>query len=260
MRHYNRRQFIKTAAAGTGALAAAACLDVTPPKPLTKADATIIARPIVPTKNPTVGYSALGIATPRDGFLYVPTTYDSSNPSPLLLLLHPNGSGAEYWETYQVGELLDDLRMVVVAPDSRAPNWDFITNNGFFALDPNYFNVALAHTFERCAINPNRIAIAGFSDGGIEAMGVGLANGDLFSHIAAYSPGALVAPFESLPTRPDFWISHGQTDEQFSFDFTKDQIAGKLTTAGYNTTFVPFAGGHTIPSTVLRQSAEWMVA
>ena len=257
MPRYNRRQFLEIAAAGSGAFATACSLDVPAPRLFTQADATIAARPVAPTLTPTVGYSALGLTTPRDGFLYVPTTYNAATPAPLLVLLHPNASSASFWENYKIGELLNDLGVVILAPDSRLTSWDILADRGY-AQDPAFFNVALQYTFRRCNINPSRIAIAGFSDGAIEALGVGLANGGLFSHVMAYSPGALAAPWQQ--GKPKCFISHGQADNVVSFAFSRDFIAQKLTDFVYDVTFVPFLGGHEIPSTIARQSAQWFLA
>ena len=256
MPRYNRRQFLGIATAGSGAFAAA-CLDVAAPRMFTHADALIKVRPGTPTIAPTIGYSALGLTTPRDGFLYVPTTYQAATPAPLLVLLHDNGLSATVWETYGVGGLLDDLGVVVLAPDSRYFSWDIIAERGY-SSDPAYFNFALGYLFQRCNINPSRIAIAGFSDGGIESIGVGVANGDLFTHVMAYSPGALSAPWTQ--GKPKVFISHGQADPVRSFEFDRDFIAQRLIDASYNVTFTPFVGGHEIPSTVLRQSVEWFLA
>ncbi|HEX7937803.1 MAG TPA: alpha/beta hydrolase-fold protein [Gemmatimonadaceae bacterium] len=258
MQRYNRRQFLEIAAAGTGAFAVACNLDVPAPKQFTQADATIVVRPFAPTLNPfPAGYNALGLTTPRDGFVYVPTTYDPNVPAPLMVLLHGNGSGAQFWDDYGIGELLDDLGIVILAPDSRGVDWDIITQNAY-VTDPAYINFALNYTFKHINVNPTRVAMAGFSDGGIESLGVGIANGDLFTHVMAYSPGALIAPFQQ--GKPKCFISHGQADTQLSFEFDRDNIAGKLTQNAYDVTFVPFNGGHEVPTDIARQSATWFLA
>jgi phospholipase/carboxylesterase len=257
MQRYNRRQFLEVAAAGTGAFAAACSLDVPPPHLFTQEDITITTRPFAPTIAPTVGYSAFGLTSPRDGFLYVPTTYKAATPAPMLVLLHPNGSSAQFWDDYGIGELLDDLGIVILAPDSRYVSWDIIYEKGYRS-DPAYINFVLNWAFKRVNINPSRVAIGGFSDGGMESLGIGLANGGLFTHIIAYSPGALIAPFQQ--GKPKCFISHGQADNVLSFEFDRDNIAGKLTSNAYDVTFVPFNGGHDVPGTIARQSATWFLA
>lgn len=259
MRQFNRRDFLRLSAAGaagSGAFLSACNLDAPAPRHFTQDDITIKSRPGTPTILPTIGYSALGQTSPRDALMYVPTTYVPANPAPLLVLLHPNGQDATFWETYQVGELLDDLGVVILAPDSRFASWDIIAEGGYSA-DPTYISYALDYVFKRVNIG-TQVAIAGFSDGGMESLGIGLANGDFFTHVMAYSPGALATPFQV--DKPKIFISHGQADPVLSFEFCRDEIAGKLTAATYDVTFTPFNGLHAIPSTILRQSIEWFLA
>ena len=53
-------------------------------------------------------------------------------------------------------------------------------------------NRALEEAFARCAIDRSRLAIGGFSDGASYALSLGLANGDVFGYIIAFSPGFIV--------------------------------------------------------------------
>jgi predicted esterase len=259
MKRYSRREFLGVAAAATGALAAGCSLDTAAPRSFTNADALITVRPGTPTLTPTIGYSPLGLNTVRDGFLYVPTTYRSGTPAPLVVLLHGNGSSARFWEDMAIGSLVDDLGIVVLAPDSRYFSWDFLESGvRGYGPDPRFINSALAYTFLRCNINPARIAMAGFSHGGSEALGLGLANGDLFTHVMAYSPSVLFAPFTL--GKPKVFLSHGNVDSVIPFENTRLLIAPKLVSFGYDVTFVEFAGDHAIPGAVARQSFDWMLA
>jgi len=51
------------------------------------------------------------------------------------------------------------------------------------------------------------VAIQGFSDGASYALSLGLTNGDLFTHVIAFSPG-FAAPAEQRG-RPRIYVSHG---------------------------------------------------
>jgi len=259
MKAYSRREFVGLAAAGAGAFVVGCSLDTAARQVLTRENALIKARPGTPTQTPTVGYSALGITSARDGFLYVPTTYQASTPAPLVVLLHAGGSSAKYWQDGGIGSLVDDLGIVVLAPDSRHLSWDLLTPNvQGFGPDAAFINTALAYTFQRCNINPARIALGGFSDGATESFGLGFINGDFFTHVIAYSPGLLFAPW--VQGKPKVFVSHGMLDTVFSFDNTRTQIVPNLIAAGYATTFVEFTGGHEVPGTIARQSFEWFLA
>jgi len=76
---------------------------------------------------------------------------------------------------------------VIVAPDSRGRTWDAI--EGRMGPDVEFIDTALRSVFAHVRVNPARVAMAGFSDGASYALGLGLANGDLFSHVIAFSPG-----------------------------------------------------------------------
>ena len=58
--------------------------------------------------------------------------------------------------------------------------------------DVTFIDRALTRTFRRYAIDPTRVAIEGFSDGASESLSLGLTNGDLFTHVIAFSPGVLM--------------------------------------------------------------------
>lgn len=68
----------------------------------------------------------VGYCNRRDGYLYVPPTYTKSKPSPLLIMFHAAGKGAndalELLEKQQ--PLLDQTRTIVLLPESRGPTWD----------------------------------------------------------------------------------------------------------------------------------------
>jgi phospholipase/carboxylesterase len=56
----------------------------------------------------------------------------------------------------------------LLAPDSRDRTWDVILSS--FGPDVDYIDRALGSTFQRYAIDPDRIAIGGFSDGASYAL------------------------------------------------------------------------------------------
>ena len=60
------------------------------------------------------------------------------------------------------------------------------------------------------------VTVCGFSDGASYALSIGLANGDLFGHVLAWSPG-FVAPPEFVG-RPRVFVSHGTDDRVLPID------------------------------------------
>ncbi len=100
------------------------------------------------------------------------------------------------------------------------------------------------------------MAIGGFSDGASYAISLGLQNGDLFTHVVAFSPGFFVG--NQRRGRPIFYVSHGQRDEILSFDNTAGRIVPELEAANYSVRFKEFDGPHTVPAPIAREAFEWI--
>lgn len=64
----------------------------------------------------------------RDGYIYVPPTYNEDKPSPLLVMFHPAGKGSkDALETLEKAQpLLDKTRTIVLLPQSKGPTWDVV--------------------------------------------------------------------------------------------------------------------------------------
>ncbi|UCF21572.1 MAG: hypothetical protein JSU87_01560 [Gemmatimonadota bacterium] len=217
-------------------------------------DPRLTARPGAPTITPTRGLSPLGLGGSRDGVLYVPESYSADTPAPLFVALHGAGGSGSQWAASP--EWLESRGMVLLAPDSRSSTWDRI--RGSFGPDVDFIDRALRHTFERCRIDPARLALAGFSDGASYALALGVSNGDLFSHLIAYSPGSL-RPADPLVGEPKVFVSHGTGDPVLPVSVTRDQIVPALRDAGYDVTYREFVGGHEIPAEVAEASFDWFL-
>jgi len=213
----------------------------------------LVARPGPPTARPVLGKSALGLATGRDGLLYVPASYSAAVPAPLVLMLHGAGQSAEIGIRPFLS-LADAAGAILVAPDSRGGTWDFLY--GPYGADVAFIDRALAHAFERCAVDPNRIVIEGFSDGASYALSLGLTNGDFFSRVVAFSP-CILAPAARVG-RPKIFISHGTEDRILPFDNCGRRLAANLVSAGYDVDFHQFPGPHAVPPDIARAAIRWM--
>lgn len=227
-----------------------ACSTVTQPTTSTH----LTARPGVPTVEPVVGRSDLGLNAGRDGFLYVPESYNPAVPAPLLVLLHGAGGNTQAWVNYQARA--EATGMVLVAVDSRAETWDMVL--GYLGPDNEFIDLALAHAFARVNINPSRIALVGFSDGATYALALGRANGDLFSHIIAYSPGYLAEIGPTIGKGPIF-ISHGTSDEVLPITETRTTIVPYLHNYGHAVNYQEFEGGHAVPAEISDAALLWFL-
>ncbi len=114
---------------------------------------------------------------------------------------------------------------------------------------------ALAQTFSRYAIDPNHIAVGGFSDGASYALSVGITNGDLFTHVIAFSPG-FMAPARQQG-KPRLLISHGTRDQVLPIDRCSRKLVPQLQRAGYDVLYREFDGPHTLPTEIARKALTW---
>jgi phospholipase/carboxylesterase len=146
--------------------------------------------------------------------------------------------------------------VIVLAPEARAGTWDAIHDS--YGPDIEFLERALEHTFDRCAIDSRRLAIGGFSDGATYGLSVGLASGDLFTHIIACSPGFIIRG--GLNGKPKIYISHGTADQILPIDATSRRIAPRLKEVGYNVTYKEFEGPHSVPPAIAREAMEWLKA
>jgi phospholipase/carboxylesterase len=135
------------------------------------------ARPAAqPIGEATVGLRPLGIdAHPRrDHLLYVPVSYRAGRPSPLMVLLHGAGSSSRDILPH-LREVADAAGLILLAPTSREYTWDVIV--GGYGPDVAAVDRALEEAFSRCAVDPARVAVGGFSDGASYALSLGITNG-----------------------------------------------------------------------------------
>ena len=200
------------------------------------------------------GEHAIGLGVDRDGLLYVPSGYKPGVPMPLVVLLH--GAGGNGMSARARFPLADELGFIILAPDSRDERtWDELL--GAFGPDEEFMGAALRSTFSRCTIDRRRVALAGVSDGASYALSLGIGNGDVFSHLIAFS-AAFVLPAR-VRGKPRIFISHGTKDAVMPIDTTGRDVVRRLKTLGYDVTYREFDGGHTVPPEISRAAFEWFV-
>ncbi|MBF5046420.1 phospholipase [Aggregicoccus sp. 17bor-14] len=195
------------------------------------------------------GVQSLGLGSPRDGLLYVPVGYRPERPAPLALMLH--GAGGDAAQGLSVLRAwADEAGLLVLAPDSRGPTWDLILDD--FGADVAFLERALAQVFARCSVDPERLAIAGFSDGASYALSLGLTNGTLFTHVLAFSPG-FMAP-AARRGHPRIYVSHGTRDAVLPIGACSRRLVPRLEHEGYDVRYVEFDGPHTVPPALAHEA------
>jgi phospholipase/carboxylesterase len=210
------------------------------------------ARPEQPTGAPAPGLQPLGLETGRDGLLYVPAGYDAARPAPLVLMLHGAGGNAQH-SLAPLVQLANATGLILLAPESRRQTWDVLL--GGYGPDIAFIDRALAQTFGRYAVDPARIAVEGFSDGASYALSIGITNGDLFTHVIAFSPG-FMAPAAQVGA-PRLFISHGVHDAVLPIARCSRRIVPEVERAGYDVIYHEFDGPHTVPPEIAREALAW---
>jgi phospholipase/carboxylesterase len=210
-------------------------------------------RPAAPSQPTTqTGQATLGLVAARDVLIYVPTTYQVEEPAPLVVLLHGAGGSAKHGLAL-LQPLADDAGLILLALSSRSRTWDVIERE--YGPDVALIDQALAQTFARYAVDPAHLAIGGFSDGASYALSLGLTNGDLFSHILAFSPG-FMAPSRQQGA-PRIYVSHGTRDQVLPIEACSRQIVPRLERAGHDVRYQEFDGQHTVPAEIARAAVQW---
>lgn len=219
-----------------------------------KTQPLLSARPKAVSSDAGRGLLALSIGGKRDSYMYVPPQYDPAVPMPLVLLLH--GAGGHAHDGLRILlHLADNEGLILVAPASADSTWDVISRRSYGA-DVKLVDKALTHVFALYAIDRQRLAIGGFSDGASYALTLGLANGDLFTHIIASSPG-FIGPIEPRG-EPKVYISHGTADPVLPIEPCSRSIVKRLRAAEYALTYDEFEGRHTIPPEVAKFALDWL--
>lgn len=241
----SRRAFLEYAAGAAAAPRAIAALFEEPGRLATRFKK--------PTTASSSGDFVLADDDGRKAILHIPKTYDPKKPGAFMLALHGAGGSGESMLVGQRGPA-DAQNVIVLSPSSRDGSWDAI--RGRFSHDTARIDQLLAQAFDRCAIDPARIAIGGFSDGATYALSLGLINGDLFTHIIAHSPGFIVKG--TAHGKPKVFVSHGYGDRILPFAQCGARIVEQLTREGYAPRFDEFNGGHTATPEMRTAALAWL--
>ena len=187
----------------------------------------------------------------------MPAGYREERPSPLVVLMHGAGEDARDGLA-QLREHADEAGLMLLALTSRGPTWDVVLGRGRFGSDVEALDGALERTFSSYAVDQERIAIGGYSDGASYALSLGLTNGDLFTHVLAFSPGFMV------PARregsPRVFVSHGVQDRWLPIDRCSRRIVPELEQMGYEVRYREFEGEHVVPPGIGSEAVDWFTA
>lgn len=198
------------------------------------------------------GTHMLRLGSPRPARMRV-TPGGRNGRKALVVVLHGAGGSAD--DGLRAFASWNARGLVLVAPASRGTTWSALRGSD---ADLATVNAALARAYARCRIDQKRIAVGGFSDGGTYALSLGLASGDLFRSVIAFSPGGIVGGGQA--GRPRFFVSHGTRDPILPIGRASNAIVRQLRSAGYPVTYRKFSGGHEVPREIGKAAQRWFLA
>lgn len=196
-------------------------------------------------------------------------------PFPTLLALH--GWGANAHDLLGLAPYLLGGEALVLCPQGpvdfdvgqgmRGYGWFPLTGGG--PPDPAEFargKAAIANflraAIERYPVDPRKLVVLGFSQGGVMAYDLALWEPERFAGLVALSswlPPALgdsLAPSDALSALPTF-VCHGTEDPMIPLAMGQTS-RDALLKLGVPTTYREYAMGHEIRAETLRDLAEWL--
>lgn len=200
------------------------------------------------------GMHPLGLASGRDGILFIPSSVPADQPKPLLVMLHHAGSSGQRWFG-PLRERAEALGVVVVAPDARGRTWELDRQR--VVRDFAFIDGAVSHALSRARVDATRIGIGGFGDGASYALTLGIPNGDLFTHVLAFSPSF----YAETDRRGDplVFLAHGASDTVFPVIGTSRGLVEVLRDQKRRVEYLEFEGGHELPPEVLDRGLAYLV-
>ncbi|MEA1676452.1 alpha/beta hydrolase [Nitrospirillum sp. BR 11163] len=243
-----------------------ACLLLLMPRPAPADDLVhLTARPPV---SPATVAVRLGPLRLGDGVVYAPKSYQPGQPLPLLVMLHgASQRGADM--VLRLAQVAEARGVLIAAPDSGDYTWDMLaarkreTDERWgprYGNDPARIDAFLALVFVRYAVDPARVALAGFSDGATYALSLGPENLGLFHTLIAFSPGRIAPPHGRADTgdgQARVFISHGKADRVLPLEETARTTVPALRRRDFQVEFLVFDGGHAMPPEVVDGAFDW---
>jgi phospholipase/carboxylesterase len=178
--------------------------------------------------------------------LYVPRSYRPGNPMAFALTLHGCCSEAK-------GGLNLWFRpakrngIILLAPDG----------GGSWSGAEGRIDAGLQEVFSRYAVDPEHVAVVGFSAGAGYALTLGVANGDLFTHVVAHSPGGF---YQAEPQgEPQIFVAHGTEDQTIPIDASSREIVPDLRRVGYRVRYVEYPAGHRPQPHIMQRAVTWFL-
>jgi len=159
----------------------------------------------------------------REYLIYIPSTYNESEPAPLVFVLHGLGADKENMVGVRMNDMAEEFGYIVIYPDAILSFLGTAWNSGTILntdIDDVGFITELIDTVSNTYnINDRRIYSCGFSMGGIMSHRLACEKSNLFAAIASQSgPLAKTVRDVCTPERPvPVLYIHGTADETLPY-------------------------------------------
>jgi phospholipase/carboxylesterase len=207
--------------------------------------------------------------------LYAAHVPEGDGPFPTLIALH--GWGANAHDLLGLAPMIHDGNALVICPQGpvRVPLGGGAYGYGWFPLvpgqptDPETFKASaerlrtfLDRAMERYPIDLERLALGGFSQGGVMGYALALQEPERFSGLAALSSWLPEPLAEHLPKAPGhegfpILILHGTNDPTLPVERARESRE-LLRPYGVSITYREFEMGHEIRPDALRILLRWL--
>jgi polyhydroxybutyrate depolymerase len=165
------------------------------------------------------------VTRPRPVNLYIPTSYDSQTPAPLVILLHGYGLTGAGQESYmQFRPLAETRGFLYCYPDSTVdqagnPFWN--ASDGccdYFNTgtdDAGYLRALIEEIGRQFAVDRKRVHLIGWSNGGFMVYRMACQSADLIAGIASLAGTTFLDPSRCAPSEPvNILHIHGTSDDK----------------------------------------------
>ncbi len=167
----------------------------------------------------------------RTYFVYIPSSYDDNNATPLLINFHGFGGSAEDFAndigggSSNLNSFADAHNFIVVYPQgverSKGDSeWDPGDNGATSIIDNDVFFVdkLIENISQEWNIDPLRIYASGYSNGGMMAYGLACNRADVFAAIGVMSGTMLIDEGCDLSLQTSIIIFHGIEDNVLPYN------------------------------------------
>ncbi len=201
-----------------------------------------------------------GPAGTRGGFsLYVPETYDGSQPMPLVVAMHggSGNGGAFLWSWVREARTRN---FIVIAPTAIGSTWSLMEPE----LDGPNVDRMVGEVAGQWNVDPARRLLTGMSDGGTFTYVLGLAGNSRFTHLApvaaAFHPMMMTFAGADRMRGLPIHIVHGARDWMFPPGMARE-AERVLTEAGAALTYREIADlSHTYPRDENAAILDWFLS